>query len=234
MLALGYGFWNFWEYFPQKVTFDGPNKIIWVNDGEIEIDVQIDLYSNWKEWVQYRDNSKYDQAFGKTGGDLTPTGAIGGTYFLENDWRIRPWAGNYLLKIIGNMYDRLGADPFVGSIGDTYKVTILQTVSNIVDTVSTDAIAVAQEVWDHSNRILTDARMGNLDVPISSRASAALLASVQTDVTFIKAIEGGRWEIFNNQMIFYDDDNATEIARFNLLDSAGDPTQREPLQRVRV
>jgi hypothetical protein len=146
MLLTNFGFWEFWENFPQKVTFDGPNKIIWVNTGETVIDVQIDLYSNWKEWVEYRDNSQYPKTFNSVGGDETPTGEVGGTYFLENDWKIKPWAGNYVLQVAGNMYARDGSDPFVGAEGTTYKVTILQTVSNIVDTVATGGGGVGEGI----------------------------------------------------------------------------------------
>lgn len=44
---------------------------------------------------------------------------------------------------------------------------------------------------------------------------------VWTDVEFVKAIEGGRWKLDGSQMVFYDDDNTTEIARFNLFASDG-------------
>lgn len=42
-----------------------------------------------------------------------------------------------------------------------------------------------------------------------------------TDVEFIRAIEGGRWRMHGSQIIFYDEDNTTEIARFSLLASDG-------------
>ena len=57
-----------------------------------------------------------------------------------------------------------------------------------------------------------------------------------TDVAFIKNMEGGRWKIDTgaNQMIFYQDDNTTEVARFDLFDSAGSPTSSSPYERTRV
>jgi hypothetical protein len=55
-----------------------------------------------------------------------------------------------------------------------------------------------------------------------------------TDVEFVKAIEGGRWKIINNQMIFYDEDNSTEIARFNLFDALGVPAEESVMERQRV
>ena len=50
----------------------------------------------------------------------------------------------------------------------------------------------------------------------------------------VAATEGGRWHIVGTQMIFYEDDNATEVARFNLLDSGGSPTGDPALARQRV
>lgn len=44
----------------------------------------------------------------------------------------------------------------------------------------------------------------------------------------------GRWRIVNNQMIFFKEDNVTEIARFNLLDDAGNPTVDAVFERIRV
>ena len=58
--------------------------------------------------------------------------------------------------------------------------------------------------------------------------------SLQTDISFLKGIEGGRWKIVSNQMVFYDSDNTTEIARFNLLDSSGTPTMSNVFERTRV
>jgi len=50
-------------------------------------------------------------------------------------------------------------------------------------------------------------------------------------VDFIHSIEGGKWKIVNNQMIFYESDNSTEIARFNLF---GDPGMEHMTERERV
>jgi len=58
--------------------------------------------------------------------------------------------------------------------------------------------------------------------------------ALQVDVDFIKAVESGKWEILNDQMIFYDTSGA-EILRFNLFDINGLPTnginmyKREPV-----
>ncbi len=56
------------------------------------------------------------------------------------------------------------------------------------------------------------------------------------DVQFIKDIEGGRWWIDRtiNQMIFYKEDNVTEVARFDLKDFDGLPASENVYQRTRV
>lgn len=61
-------------------------------------------------------------------------------------------------------------------------------------------------------------------------------SSVGTMVSLIKDFTEGRWRIDKNtnQMIFYRGDNTTEIARFNLYDSAGNPTIENVFDRQKV
>jgi hypothetical protein len=44
----------------------------------------------------------------------------------------------------------------------------------------------------------------------------------------------GRWQIVNNQMLFFAPDNTTLLATFNLFDAAGQPTMDAVFQRVLV
>ncbi len=55
------------------------------------------------------------------------------------------------------------------------------------------------------------------------------------NIEFIKDIEGGRWTIDSdtNQMVFYKADNVTEVARFDLQDSAGSASVSEVFSRLR-
>jgi len=66
---------------------------------------------------------------------------------------------------------------------------------------------------------------------IFNRAEFVSLAS---NSEFSAQIEGGKWEIFNNQMIFFKPDGLTEIARFNLFDAAGTPSETQIYRRERV
>ncbi len=57
----------------------------------------------------------------------------------------------------------------------------------------------------------------------------------ETDkIELIKQMETGKWKIESNQMVFYKDDNSTEIARFNLFDSGGVPTMTDVIERRKV
>lgn len=60
------------------------------------------------------------------------------------------------------------------------------------------------------------------------------LTLVSGNVEFIKDIEGGRWDFDGNEMVFYKDDNITEVARFEILDINGLPDIENPVQRVRI
>jgi hypothetical protein len=54
------------------------------------------------------------------------------------------------------------------------------------------------------------------------------------NIDFLRNIEGGRWKIENNQMVFYAEDNTTEVARFNLYDTTGQPSSTDVFERTRV
>lgn len=62
----------------------------------------------------------------------------------------------------------------------------------------------------------------------------ATALSLVNNVNFIKDIEGGRWSIIGNQMVFYKEDNITELARFNLFDANGVPAAESVFDRQRV
>ena len=139
-LIFNYGDWDFWEtynpdsaYGNQSVTFDGPNRLILINEGVTEIDFREDIYSNWKEWIATRVNSQFLQALSVVGGDPLPGSRIlGSTFFLENGWRIRSWEGDHILTITGNVFTREGEDPVEPPLGN-FKVTVNFNTSTLVE-----------------------------------------------------------------------------------------------------
>ena len=131
-----------------NVTFYGTTQLIVVNPGVTSI-AMLDVYSAWKLWVSQSDNAKYNQALFALGGDPLPGGKfLGTTYFLENGWKIRPYEGNHVLTINGNLQTRDGSDPMVSTLG-TYNVRVMLTVSNLVDAVNTGGgVGTVAEVRD--------------------------------------------------------------------------------------
>ena len=119
-----------------NATFDGSNKRIIIENGITDVDF-VDIYSDWKDWVLIGDNSKYLQAISVVGGDpITGIISLGSTFFLENDWKIRPDESNHFLTINGNVYARDGTNPIVSTLG-TYQVTVELKRSNLINTVNT-------------------------------------------------------------------------------------------------
>jgi hypothetical protein len=94
--------------------FDGENKIIQLEEGVTSIDV-LDLYSRWKRWTMEDDNLKYEAAFRSIGGDeLTPGVKIAPYIEALNDWRVKPYNGDYVLNVNnGTLFVSGGASPFL-------------------------------------------------------------------------------------------------------------------------
>jgi len=155
--TFNYGYWEFWGpydpengyYGNQKVTFDGENKKIIVNEGVTNITVKGDIYSNWKEWMQVRDNSKFLPAIRTTGGDPAGDGQrTADIYFLINDWQI---VVNQLVKVEGILYhDNSELEPFViNSSGG-----VIATVSNLAQSVETSSSSLTTEQEAQLDNIL--------------------------------------------------------------------------------
>ena len=80
-------------YGTQKVVFDGPNRLILVDENVTELDIREDVYEAWKEWVRNPDltNAEYLAAIRGVGGDPisgTTDQFVGDLYFLINNWRL--------------------------------------------------------------------------------------------------------------------------------------------------
>ena len=134
-----------------KVTFDGVNKLIIVNPGITELDVKIDIYSDWKEWALLTDNLKFEAALRAVGGDpISDTRNLGATFFLINGWRIRPDETDHRLIISGNIFtDPAGFSPVVATVGD-FNAVVEYSTSNLVDAVVSelDVERISTQVWE--------------------------------------------------------------------------------------
>jgi hypothetical protein len=61
-----------------------------------------------------------------------------------------------------------------------------------------------------------------------------MVNNVTGSIQSLVDISYGRWQIVNNQMLFYAPDNVTLVATFNLFDDSGAPSMDSVFQRVKV
>jgi len=188
-IHFNYGTWWQWDpnqYPGQKVAFDAYTKIIYVNEGVTDLDVKVDIYSAYKEWVQsspeYPNPFWQKEVISAIGGEpLNDTLNVGSTFFLENGWRIQPAPSKnpYILTVNGNIYTReAGGNPFLFAEG----VSVNLTRSNLVDqlvatsTLSPSQITeLAKAVWQYSK--LAD---------VGAQSYGQLVQNIDSDLSITK------------------------------------------------
>ena len=87
-------------------TFDGPSKIISCVIGTTTFSAA-ELYSRWKDWlVEDPSRTRFEPAFsGSVGGEPLGGGVfVGGYFFLQNGWVVRPQEADHQLIVSGNLY----------------------------------------------------------------------------------------------------------------------------------
>jgi len=133
--------------------FDGPNRIIQepVGAGNTLFDVDRDIYSAWKRWVQSGQGAKYLDAFLIEGG--TPIGTTGFftgvTLILTNGWKIRGADHDHQVFLDGNLFSD---DGVVSSPNPNFNVEIFINSSTRAQGISTSSVdtAIAIETLQHS------------------------------------------------------------------------------------
>jgi hypothetical protein len=132
------------------VTFDGPNKMMnVVYKGAITNIDAIEIYSDWKEWVN-AGNAQYQPAFGESvgGNALTDTVELSGYFFVRNDlgWRLSHEPYNYEIRINGDIYPFDPASEWLDlTPGDGYSVSfVLQRSSASMVTAGSAPVQAAR------------------------------------------------------------------------------------------
>lgn len=120
-----------------KFTVDTTNKLFIVKPGITSFDVLVDLYSDAKEhWLADSVAIGFDFPIRAVGGNPLPgANELGRTFFLANDWKIRPDEVGHQLNVNGNLYSEDGSNPYVPTLGN-FNVFVNSTVSNLVDAIS--------------------------------------------------------------------------------------------------
>lgn len=89
----------------------------------------------------------------------------------------------------------------------------------------TNELQTNQGGWVTATGFATSAELATHDTKLDA---------VGTNVDTLVDEASGKWEIVNDQMIFYKADNLTEIYRFNLFNAAGVPAMEDVVKRERV
>lgn len=158
------------------VDFDGPNRLITISPFISEIDVKIDIYSSWKEWLRLYDNAKYLPAIRSIGGDPAGNGFAGDLYFMINNWRI---VVNAPLNVNGILYSDDFDSPYIINPGGG----VTASVSNLAYAVATAAAVVptVEEIGDEVEerlQIVLDALEGlATELSVQQAIKAAKLAA---------------------------------------------------------
>lgn len=121
-----------------------------------------------------------------------------------------------------------------GTLNNVYDLVFdLSGTINILSS-SVTAISSSATLISSSANII-DNSVSTLSGAIASLSQiTGTLASIETKTDRLIDIQYGRWFIDNNQMIFYGEDNVTEVARFDLFDDSGNPTMDAVFERVKV
>lgn len=118
-------------------TFDGPNKIISCTLGTYSFSAA-GIYSRWKDWVQNDPaRLRFEPAFASSvGGESLGGGVfVGGYFFLQNGWVIRPMEQDHQLIVSGNLFPIPdNAALFTSTVGN-YQVVVGMRTSSLTQQV---------------------------------------------------------------------------------------------------
>lgn len=139
-----------------KVYFDGEQKLIIVNPEVTSLDVKVDIYSSWKEWVllESRKFNKWPSAIRAIGGDPTSAGQFAGDiYFMINGWRLKR---NAAVGLTGALFSDDFNSPSIDPQGNPIALSVVSSLvtavkvnlQDLVDVGIPTAIQTADAVWD--------------------------------------------------------------------------------------
>ena len=116
--------------------------------------------------------------------------------------------------------------------GCVVDLSALTAMSSSLDVMSGSILAISSSLANVSSSVGTTY---NEVLHLSSSLSimSGTITQISSSVGFIEAIEGGRWHIVGNQMVFYAANGMSEVARFDLFDSVGNPTMDAVFERKR-
>jgi len=233
-VAAHFNYWDLWTLY-HKVTFDGENRIIRVNEGVTTLDIQTDIYSDWKEWVKSMpDNATWLPAIRSVGGDNTVEGQkAGDIYFLINDWKL--YIDLTKVKVTGVLFsDDFDSAYFDNSGSIQFPALVSSLVTATTGTSGGDG-ATAAEIWQYSTRTLTSAA-GPTASEIADAVWDEAYADHNTDGTFghlVNYIGNIEKELWVNTELAQNGDGSQE-SPYNVLNDAKDRAEADGIRVINL
>ena len=203
-------------------NFDFDSRIIHVVNPQTDVTIS-DLHAAIRNAEASTTGIQYAKICNASGKEsLGPGVAVGITLELLG-WQIKFWDGDYMAKVAGgNLVGGLDGDPVAYSAG--VQTLLIQSAASTVVQISGGSGLSAAE----SDKLMS--------LPSADTTAATVWAKdgAGEKLSFTAAVNGGKWTIAGNQMVFFDTDNMTEVARFDLFDADGNPTMDAVFTRSRV
>lgn len=127
-----------------KITFDAAEREFVVTQapvaGVIEINVQVDLYSDakedWQDDGTFPDLAKMQFPIVPIGGDAFGAKTLGASYLVKHGWHFKPFEADHTMLILGNIGTETGSELVQDTVG-AFRVRIEHEVSTLVELVQT-------------------------------------------------------------------------------------------------
>lgn len=168
-----------------KVSFDGVNKVIYVNSDVTTLDIRTDVYSAWIDWLVVFDNIKYEPMIRVTGFDPIGGGVYtGDVYFLINGWKLS--IDLQKVKVNGVLYsDNYDTAFYTSDLLPIYPVTVSALVTTIASGASgtgPTASQIRQEIDNNSIKLnQIKSILDSMTIPTASDNAVAVWGKPVSD-----------------------------------------------------
>lgn len=180
------------------LSFNGATKVISLGSGDTELSVR-ELWTEWVDWWNTSDNSKYPVAMTQIGGESIDesAGTIIPVYvYLQNGWKVKPQEASHTL----NVYDGIllvqgGGDPFNNTNGSfVVRINYQQPVQAIsFDTGEGGGGGLtAAQVWQ---RVIEGGVTAEEMMRIIISGLAGLVSGAGTGTELFKSMDGTKTRI---------------------------------------
>ena len=209
-------------------SIDYPNKKIYL--GILSVGISLDTLDIYKEIRALRASTEGDRRYYPmiiAGGNIQKTATAYTSPYVQLLFgcEIIPYDATQTLTLVRDTFSddgRAGAQVF-NTTGFANVITLVEAVEKVeVREVATGGVS-GPTAEENAAELLNTA--------LVAHDTAGTVGALLSDLL---QIETGRWKIVGNQMVIYESDGTTVLKAFDLKDSAGNPTETEPFERVPV